>query len=86
MNEAADSVIVGAGSAGCMLAARLSEDPARQVVLIEAGGETQSARVRQPDMRQRSAKPARAVHTTDDHSIPCVRPHVAMRYIAPRKY
>jgi choline dehydrogenase len=33
-----DYVIVGAGSSGCALAARLSEDPRRQVALIEAGG------------------------------------------------
>ncbi len=33
----ANYVIVGAGSAGCVLAARLSEDPAAEVVLIEAG-------------------------------------------------
>ncbi|HEU5353834.1 MAG TPA: GMC family oxidoreductase N-terminal domain-containing protein [Actinocrinis sp.] len=33
----ADTVVVGAGAAGCVLAARLSEDPARRVVLIEAG-------------------------------------------------
>lgn len=49
----ADVVIVGGGSAGALLAARLSEEPARRVLLIEAGEEAKD-----PDIWNPAAWPA----------------------------
>ena len=48
MSERFDYVVVGAGSAGCVLAARLSEDPDVTVALLEAGGEDTAPEIRIP--------------------------------------
>lgn len=43
-----DYIVVGGGSAGCVLAARLSEDPEVRVALVEAGGESTGFLVQMP--------------------------------------
>ena len=48
MNEAFDYVIVGAGTAGCVLANRLSADGKTRVLLLEAGGSDQTVWIQLP--------------------------------------
>ena len=44
----ADFVIAGGGASGCVLASRLSENPAHKVILLEAGGRSDSFLVKLP--------------------------------------
>lgn len=46
--ESFDYIVVGAGSAGCVVANRLSADPSVSVCLVEAGGSDNSLRVKVP--------------------------------------
>ncbi|MEO0032267.1 MAG: hypothetical protein RIS94_2025 [Pseudomonadota bacterium] len=48
MSEIFDYIIVGAGSAGCVLADRLSQDPALRILVLEAGGSDSSFLIEMP--------------------------------------
>ena len=69
-----DYIVVGAGSAGCAIAARLSEDPNTKVLLIEAGGDNREEHMFVPAMFGQCFKTA---HDWDFYSEP--EPHLGGR-------
>lgn len=71
-----DVVIVGGGSAGCVLAARLSEDPARSVLLLEAGASSAGLYSRIP------AAFSRLFHSRHDWALATEpEPHLDHRHL-----
>ena len=74
-----DVVVVGGGTAGCVLAARLTQDRSVRVLLVEAGGDD-----RRPDVRTPAAWDTLLGSDADWAYETVVQPATGQRYPAPR--
>jgi len=69
-----DYVIVGAGTAGCVLASRLSEDPGNRVLVLEYGGHETNPMLNVPEGSiSRCGAAAIATMTRPGRSVPAAR-------------